>query len=229
MSLPILFFGAFGGVSPSVMKLASTLVTNPIAELPLLGFFVGLGLYAVLGGGLALALGEQNLRGALFAGIAAPALISNAITGAQDARMQPQLVPAQPVSLLFSTAHAQEATPEIRLPSPTPGDRPNVLAIIKADPAAANIAVPVCFLTTVGATDCVDQQTVSTGNGATVVSVPTDALGVRVAGDTLPLTGQTTTIAISAERIATSQKDFWWALGGRRATALTDVRANLVK
>jgi xanthine/uracil/vitamin C permease (AzgA family) len=70
------------------MKLASNIVAHPEQPLPVYGFYIGLLLYAVIGAGIAIALGEQNLRGALFAGIAAPALIASAITGSQDAAAQ---------------------------------------------------------------------------------------------------------------------------------------------
>src|ERR1700692_4019940 len=56
--------------------------------MPEYGFYIGVLLYAVLGSGIAFALGEQTIRGAFFAGITAPALITNAITGAQDVRIQ---------------------------------------------------------------------------------------------------------------------------------------------
>jgi hypothetical protein len=68
-------------------------------------------LYALIGAGMASALGDQTTKGALFAGILAPALITNAINGAQDSRPSPSpKVEAALVSFLISPAHAQSTT-----------------------------------------------------------------------------------------------------------------------
>jgi hypothetical protein len=61
----------------------------PGTSMPEYGFYIGVLLYAVLGSGIAFALGEQTIRGAFFAGIAAPALITNAITGRRTLEYKP--------------------------------------------------------------------------------------------------------------------------------------------
>ncbi|MDQ0301293.1 hypothetical protein [Ancylobacter polymorphus] len=232
MAYPIIFFGAFGGVCPTLMKLASTLVANPAADLPLPGFYIAIGLYAILGGGIALALGEQNLRGALFAGIAAPALISNAITGAQDARYQP--VPARTSyfeQLISTAAHAQDSK-DLQPNSPSkPMETDGNISIVLGNAAATNIPVNICFLKADSSdgTKCSDEIVVTTpAIGVKDIRVPVDTVGVIVAGVRLPITGPATTISISADRAPTPANDFLWALGGRRSTQITDLQARIV-
>lgn len=113
MSVPIVTIGFFGGSAPSIIKAAAALAAGTDLFSLSWGFWVGAALYGLIGGVVALALGEQNLRGALFAGIAAPALVSNAITGAQNERPPSGRPPV--------VIHEAPFSPASGAPAPKPG------------------------------------------------------------------------------------------------------------
>jgi hypothetical protein len=81
-------FGALGGVLPTLTLLASTYVTIPETPLPAPGLLLGLALYAIVGGVVALTNTSQEIRQAIFAGIAAPAILSSVLAGASEAHMR---------------------------------------------------------------------------------------------------------------------------------------------
>lgn len=79
----VISLGALGGMCPSISKLAATYSTNPQTDLPVLGVYIGLGLFALLGSIVALGFGVKEARSAIVAGIAAPAIVTNVMAGAE--------------------------------------------------------------------------------------------------------------------------------------------------
>ena len=86
-----LLIAAIGGFLPTAAKLASTYTTAPDTPLPGWGMAIGLGLFAVIGAVLAYALSESNVRQALVLGVAAPGIITNLVSGAQDLRRRAKI------------------------------------------------------------------------------------------------------------------------------------------
>lgn len=81
-SLRCIVLAGLGGLMPTICKLAATYVTNPEAALPQWNLFFGLGLFFFIGAILAYAFTETDLRRAFILGIAAPAIITNIMAGA---------------------------------------------------------------------------------------------------------------------------------------------------
>lgn len=236
--LRIIFFGAFGGMAPTLMKLASTYVAHP-GPLPAITLLLGLSLYAIIGAGIAIALGEQNMRGALFAGIAAPALITNAITGAQD--NGPQGQQSRPLVSWITPAYAEalgnyhvaynfmsEVVKLNRLPT----------SILKANKSVTILGpsvpihpakIDICFLdqenakAALSAADddkivkCSKQVQLTTNTGASeTLEAPPETAAVSVAGRPIVLDKVMNPVGVSVENRPTFLNDFLWALGGKR-------------
>ncbi len=223
---PIVLFGAFGGIAPTLIKLATALVTHPEQPMPLYAFYIGLALYALIGGVLAGALEETDLRGALFAGIAAPALISSAITGSQPAAPAPANV-AEAAPLIISSALAAE----VARTAIGPAQRK---LVIQAGPTDVPLAVNVCVpakpgAATAGATKCAQQQTVVASPAAPqTVVVPADAKSVSIAGKAVPLNSASQPVGVTVKSQPTLWQDFVWALGGSRQAEITGVKTSPV-
>jgi hypothetical protein len=77
----LFLFGAFGGIMPTLANLATTYVAIPATPMPAVGLLFGLALFAVIGGGVALTNTSREIRQAIFAGIAAPAIMTSIIAG----------------------------------------------------------------------------------------------------------------------------------------------------
>ena len=82
MTIKMFAFGTLGGVLPSLAALAPTYVAAPTTPLPTIGLLFGLALWAIVGGVMALTNTAAEARHAIFAGIAAPAILANVIAGA---------------------------------------------------------------------------------------------------------------------------------------------------
>jgi hypothetical protein len=115
----------FGGTMPTLSKFGAALVADPSSPMPALGFYVGLGIFFLIGSLMAYALAERNLKQALLAGIAAPAIIASTISGAAGAQPQAlqqragaQSAPSKEASslldILVPTANAQDKKPDTK-------------------------------------------------------------------------------------------------------------------
>jgi hypothetical protein len=130
------YFGAFGGTLPTLANLAPMYIANWDTPLPTIGFLFGLAVWAIVGGGIALTNSSPDVRQAIFAGIAAPAILTNIANGATEGAMRrktTELIPHFTVALsllgsgALPTASAQpspdsakaEATPPVSSGRPT--------------------------------------------------------------------------------------------------------------
>jgi hypothetical protein len=118
--LAIIGGGAIGGMLPTIARLAATYVAQPLTPLPEIGLYFGLALYAGIGSAVAFVMAPFDrrqivlveLRQALIAGIAAPAILGNIIAGAAETR--PKMATAIMIEDILSTmspvgsARAQE-------------------------------------------------------------------------------------------------------------------------
>lgn len=88
-SIQLAIIAGFGGTLPTLSKLASTYVAAPLTPMPELGMYLGLLLFFIIGVILCLGFGISENREALLVGIAAPAIITNVISGVatQDFRL----------------------------------------------------------------------------------------------------------------------------------------------
>lgn len=84
----VFLFGAFGGILPTLANLAPQYITDWHTALPTLGFWFGLFIWAVVGGGMALTNATAETRQAIFAAVVAPALLTNITAGASEANMR---------------------------------------------------------------------------------------------------------------------------------------------
>ncbi|MDE4134490.1 hypothetical protein PXK00_15325 [Phaeobacter sp. QD34_3] len=120
-------YGAVGGCCPTVAKLAATYTTHPETSPPAVGLYFGLALFAILGGIIARGFSTPEVKAALVAGIAAPAIVTNALTGATDpdshsSSLVTASIESQDIrgSSWIAAAHAQT-------PAPSPMDPTTVL------------------------------------------------------------------------------------------------------
>jgi len=80
-------WGAIGGALPTLGKIAGTYGANFDAPPPrVLGVLIAIALYGMIGAIIARAIGNPDVKQALFAGIAAPAIVISVLTGASDSQ-----------------------------------------------------------------------------------------------------------------------------------------------
>lgn len=94
--------GTFGGMLPTLVKLGTSLTTQPDQPMPILGFYLGLLILGVVGGGFAVALAKpaDTFRDYVFRGIVAPALISS-MASASSLSHPPALSWISPIGTAF--------------------------------------------------------------------------------------------------------------------------------
>src|SRR5437588_3128401 len=235
--LPIALFGAFGGIAPTLIKLATALVTHPEQPMPLYAFYIGLALYAVIGGVMAAALEEDNLRGALFAGIAAPALISSAITGSQPASAPSAAIAMMP-SLLVNSANAAEPARTVITPQSASSNAVRSgqkTLIIQGGATDVPLTVNVCVFgnsqpaNAAANSKCVQRQTmIAAPNAPQALGVPSDTRTVSIGGRDVRLNAGTQPTGLTVNSQPTLWQDFVWALGGARQAEITGIRTSPV-
>lgn len=76
-----ILLAGIGGTLPTLSRLAASLIGTQQADLPVPSFYVGLVIYFVIGAVMCCAMKERALKGALYAGIAAPAVIVSGAYG----------------------------------------------------------------------------------------------------------------------------------------------------
>lgn len=239
-------FGGLGGVLPTIATLAGTLVSNPEMQVPAIGYWLGLVLWALVGGGIALTNSSPDVRQAVFAGIAAPAILAGVISGAGEAnvrRKTAEQTSSFAISLglvtlgLVQPASAQIAGSSVPRGSIDAGSifsesgaAPNTI-IIKPEvngglPSSVSIPVQVQVPSTQGPPKEVAVGAIFTLSGPTVVSVPNNATAVIIGGQLVPILDTIpTTIELSVRTKPSSVGDFFWALGAKRSYTVQDFQA----
>ena len=85
----MLMWGAMGGVLPTIAKIASGFAANFDAPFPnAVGVLIALGGYAFLGAVIGRAMGNPDMKQALIAGIAAPAILTNVVNGVSESKVR---------------------------------------------------------------------------------------------------------------------------------------------
>src|SRR4051812_34079531 len=83
----MIVWGAIGGALPTLARIAAASGTAVDSPIPNLGVLIGLALYAVIGGIVARAMENPEMKHSLFSGIAAPAIVASLLTGATEGRI----------------------------------------------------------------------------------------------------------------------------------------------
>lgn len=216
-----IIFGALGGISPTIARLAATYSTNPEGPPPELGFWIGVACFAILGAIIAMGIGSKEVKAAIFAGIAAPGIVTNVVAG-HTAGQQPveviqqSLLEDRAVPFMFgiSTAHAQlrpvvdgsaaslqrrpiAITPQIT--GGVPKGAVDVFANMPSDGGDVAVRVGTIYLNL----------------GTQNLEVPTKATSLTLADQTVPISGQFA-VDIAIQTAPGFGSDLIWALGGER-------------
>ena len=224
----MLVWGAVGGMLPTLGKIAGTFGANFDAPSPQLrGVAIALALYGVIGAVVSRAIGNPEVRQAMFAGIAAPAIVVSVLAGATDSSSIRHVAGSGGASNgfgLISSALAQAP------PRPAEATTPYTLSLSAA-------GVPVSGTIQVSAIAPgrapVRLQTVDgiPGHRDVVLQIPNDATELLVDS----ADGQSVRVPIAhggQNRIAVTVvpktgfgTDLLWALGGTRKFGVGEIKS----
>jgi hypothetical protein len=199
-NIKIILAATFGGASPTLLQAAMSLV-GPQATLPHSTFWLGVVLFALLGGIAGWVAGETNITKAFFLGVSLPAFIQTSVANGQAAFAPKNPAGATATSSqhqfsLISSACAQE-TPM------TPMISSNVVASSNAVAAAAvgEYTNRLLILTTEVNSevnpklrlydvkgDLISQSSLYATSGAVKVKLPSNAVQAYVTGDNIATT-----------------------------------------
>ncbi|WP_421905920.1 hypothetical protein [Mameliella sp.] len=217
-----MFLGGLGGICPTLAKLGGVYSANHSAPPPEAGVFIALAIFAALGGIVALAFGRENLRAAIAAGIAAPAIVTNVLSGFQEIdQTTPQQSNQTAVITFFATPAFADTvpatvtygsdivtiTPELIGGLPKSGTLPYQWMKDGQPIASASGDLPV--------------------RGDQVLRIPVGATGLEIDGRAVPLSAITNgdnAISLRIQTAPTIQGDLIWALGGARTYKIDDVQ-----
>lgn len=218
-----IIYGALGGLCPTIAKLASTFSADPGQPLPEYGFWIGVVCFAILGAIIAAGVGSKEIKAAVFAGIAAPGIVTNVVAGHNAANPLPAVTVTEPSAGLridpalfgISTAHAQplvnpprtvagaaglqQVTVTPRIEGGKPRGALQVQAIVQRGGAEVSVPAGALYL---------DQ-------GAQVLEIPRDAIGLTVGGERMDFSGQTN-ITLIVKTSTSFGSELVWAFGGER-------------
>lgn len=198
-------WGAFGGALPTIAKLASTYVAAPTTPLPAVGLLLGVALWAVVGGGIALTNTSYETRQAIFAGIAAPAIIASLISGATNA-------PGAKVSLLDISAYAQQET------GIAPNDSRTIVISPQVDGGLPRFtSIPVTAEVKTGdQSSVINLGDIKDLSAPTTFTLPANTSQVFVSGQPVKPGNTQTNIDLSVKTAPSNGGDLLWSLGGPR-------------
>ena len=212
----IFVFGALGGICPSLSKLAASYYANPDQPLPVIGTYVAFGLFALLGAIIASGFGAKETRAAIVAGIAAPAIVTNVLSGATENNIGADEISA---FYLVAPAFAQTAGETGQTTDSMAQTTINVVPIIKGGGNTSTARVKYAWTTASGeSVEWPNDPTLSLSSPSTL-AVPEGATKIVVNGQVIPLSTVATTNNTLKLEVTTSPTfvgDLRWALGGQR-------------
>ncbi|SEV96084.1 hypothetical protein SAMN04488515_0415 [Cognatiyoonia koreensis] len=214
----ILACGAFGGMCPSIAKLASVYSTNPDAPMPVFGAYLAMGLFAFLGGGIALGFGAREVKAAIIAGIAAPGIVTNIVSGA--AERQDEDIRTTALTLFATPAYAQ--VQEIK---PILIEATGRVLTITPQITGGQIGASGLEITFENASGMTFQGTTLYNAKAPFVQVvvPDDATVLVIGSKKFPLPADASDAQLMVETSPTLGGDLLWALGGDRRYAVGNI------
>jgi hypothetical protein len=209
----LFLFGAFGGIMPTLANLATTYVAIPDTPMPAWGLLFGVVLFALIGGGVALTNTSREVRQAIFAGIAAPAIMTSIIAGSTDGGGKRR-------AEFITSAHAQ-TQPKV--------DSSSSLKMIYFSPSVTggvNLArdIPVTAeVQRAGKLESITLGEIRTLEASSAISVPAGIDQVFIMGNPVKVSGPVTQSWLNVTTRPTVLGDFWWSLGGQRKFAVQDL------
>ena len=240
--IAVICAAGFGGLLPTIAKMAAVYVADPGADWPKAGMYLGLALFFILGAGVALVMRESDFRKAVALGIAAPGIITNLAAGSDQARVAETAPAAEPPAELaadwgrvFGVASANAAEAPIRLAQAPPAAAPstaqlNVLPTVQG--VDGKFAVPPVTFQFVTKDGVLLSEAAVNPRVQSTLSVPQGAYAVRASSG-----GKTenTRLPRSASYVADLHlavefdrgSDFLWALGGSRRVKVDDVDVSI--
>ena len=221
-----LFFGALGGICPTIAQLAGSYSAKPGQPLPELGVLFGLSLFALLGAIIATGFGAKEIKAAIAAGIAAPAIVTNIVSGVENQAAAPPVEIA--VSAIFSSLGAAYAQSEDigtgRLIDPTLYGGGRVIQIVpQITGGDSGLNLPV-FAQIGGESgeSPVQVGTILTG-APQIIPIPEGTTALVIGQQSVPLSSENVSVDVRIDTSPTFAGDLLWAFGGRRTYAAEDV------
>ena len=215
----MLLWGGIGGTLPTLARIAGTFGANFDAPMPnWTGVSMAVAAYAFIGGVIARAFGKVEVKQALFAGIAAPAILTNVIMGVTENRTK-----FSELSFM-STATAQQTEQSQAVPG--------ISKMIIVQPfvpsgEAINGSVTASVKLSDGQIQRI-KNAVTDWRTETKLLVPNNAESVSFAdGDWIPLPSMDATVQLKVTPKSTVRSDFLWALGAPRTFGVDQVKATL--
>ena len=199
-NIKIILAAAFGGASPTLLQAAMSLI-GPQARLPHFTFWLGVVLFALLGGIAGWVAGEKNITKAFFLGISVPAFIQTGIANGEAT-----FTPKNPVGAtatasqhpfsLVSSASAQEipAVPAIAsnasvfsnaVAAASSSADTNRMLLLKTQ---ANSAVNPKLILFDAKGDLISQSSLYSSSGILKMKLPSAAVRAYVTGDNIAAT-----------------------------------------
>jgi len=212
-------FGGFGGVLPTLANMASTYVSVPATPMPEYGLYLGLLLWAVVGGGVALTNTTYEARQAIFAGVAAPAILLNIVAGATS-----QSGVEKAAAMFGLSAHAEEAK--------TDGlDAAKKWALVVSPTVSGGIPARVSLPVTAEVKKDGRIETVTIGEitdlrSPTAFTLPAGSAQVFVSGEAVATTGTFTAVDLDVKTAPSAGGDLFWALGAPRRFNITGMNVS---
>ncbi len=217
-------YGALGGSCPTLAKLAASFSANPAQDMPALGVYIGIALFAVLGAIVALGFGTTEVKAAIVAGIAAPAIVTNVISGVSDKSPENQQAALYE---LVAPAYAQSGTLILAQAS---GAVVTVVPNVSGGDATQVEPLYYWWTNSTGRIDNGDgvlnpisEQALAVPRGATALVVNGEAIDISG----IAQTGGTVDLMVTAT--PTFGGDLKWALGGNRQLAIQSLQGQIVQ
>lgn len=212
-------FGGFGGVLPTLANLASTYVSVPATPMPEYGLYLGLLLWALVGGGVALTNTSFEARQAIFAGVAAPAILLNIVAGVTNQPRSENIAEVFGLSAYAETLQGQAASPQ---------DTPTSWAVIVSPNVSGGIPKNVSLPVTAevlknGKVEKVDIGEIRDLRSPTAFTLPPGSTQIFVSGKPIETTGSITAIDLAIKTSPSVGGDLLWALGAPRRFTITNL------
>jgi len=218
----LFFYGAFGGLMPTLVNLATTFVTAPENPWPALTYLVGLLIFGVIGGGIALTNSNMEIRQAIFTGIAAPAIIAGVMSGVTESakKKTADLLGPIVVALFIQPAAAQTSNPSPASNAGTLVIKPTVIGN-----ATTSTDIPITAL--VKTADGKDRRvlvgTMTKIDSSSAFQIPAGSSQVFISDKAVPVTGSITQADVTVTTKPTKLGDFLWALGASRTFGVQSI------
>jgi hypothetical protein len=218
--------GIAGGVAPFLLRMGLSLSKGE--AIPSGSVWMGIAIFGILGLGVACALADRTRRQYFFTAMAAPALITNATVGLNNAAQGAENKPAAQTSfVLVGSAFAQEGD-TTQLAFPQGGVRPLQLNLDLRQLQGAGAGQLVVTVPNSDGQDWSQYCQIAQDTTCNVV-VPADANEVHLSTDgvdkTVSLPPNTTALDVGLTGQPSVGQQLWYALGGSLRGQVTGIEA----